>query len=246
MKKADFFNLNLNKWPGLLVVGKTVTREQAMEIIIRTDSLWFTTNDYKFAKELNGYLFDVKIEESGYGKDNDAIADKLGVDRSNSWNDVHAYRETKLAEVGQIPLNYLDNDRIVSSWIGGSKGWCNWNGKILCDNFNIGKWPSVQDVYNDWVAIAKAFPFLDLKAQLLSTEICDMDNEPEVVVQFNIKNGKVKMSETKRLLTQPKELDFSSMLNFGNPSRERGCTIEMFKEAIDYCRERNLELNERL
>ena len=73
-----------------------------------------------------------------------------------------------------------------------------------------------------------------------------MDNEPEVVVQFNIKNGKVKMSETKRLLTQPKELDFSSMLNFGNPSRERGCTIEMFKEAIDYCRERNLELNERL
>jgi hypothetical protein len=51
MKKQEFFNLYLPKWPGLLVVGKPVTREQAMEIIIRTDSLWFSTNDYKFSKE---------------------------------------------------------------------------------------------------------------------------------------------------------------------------------------------------
>ena len=244
MKKQDFFNLDLPKWPGLLVVGKTVTREQAMEIIIRTDSLWFTSNDYEFSRELNNYLYDVNIDKSGYDKENDAIADKLGLDRNNSWNSIWNYKESKMAEVGQISLNYLDNDRIISSWIGGPKGWCNWSGRILADNFNIGKWPSVQDVYNDWVNIAKAFPFLDLKAQLLSTEIGDMDNEPEVVVQFNVKDGKVKMTQTKKLLTQPKELDFSSMLNFGNPHRERGCTIEMFKEAVDYCREKNLQLND--
>lgn len=245
MKKQDFFNLDLPKWPGLLVVGKTVTREQAMEIIIRTDSLWFTTNDYEFSKELNSYLFDVKIEKSGYDKDNDAIADKLGLDRSGSWDQIWSYKQSKMTEVGQIPLNYLDNDRIVSSWIGGPKGWCNWNGRIFSDNFNIGKYPSVQEVYTDWVRIAKAFPFLELKAQLLSTEIGDMENESEVVVQFNIKDGKVKMSQTKRLLTQPKEFDFSSLFGFGSQYRERGCTIDMFKEAVDYCREKNLQLNER-
>jgi hypothetical protein len=244
MKKQEFFNLNLPKWPALLVVGKPVTREQAMEILIRTDSLYFSCNDYEFSKQLSEYLFDVELERAGFNQENTAIAKKLGVDESNSWAEIFNYKEAKIAEVDSIPLNYLENDRIVSSWIGGPKGWCDWDGNIYTANYNIGKWPSVQEVYEDWKRIATAFPFLELRAQLLNCEAGEEGAEPKAVVEFVIKNGKVRMVEPKKLLTQPKDIDFASALNFSNPHRERGCTIQKFKEAVDYCRSKMLQFKD--
>ncbi len=227
MKKQDFFNLGLPKWPALVVVGKPVTREQAAEIIVRTDSLYFSTNDHAWGGQLNSYLYDV--EKCTSYRLTDAIESKLGLS-ARDWGAVSAYENAATEAVGKITLEYLDNHQIASSWIGGAHGWCSWDGEIGCSNYNIGKWPSVKDVYDEWVRIAKAFPFLELKCQLMNHEAGEEDAvDPRPVVEFLVKGGRVKMTKPNGYLKQPS----FTFCGFGN---ERGCSLAQFKGAVDLCR----------
>jgi hypothetical protein len=76
MTQQEFFDLGLPKWPALLVVGKPVTRAQAMEIILRTDDLYFSSNDRSFDKLLNEYFYDIEVTDESYSGENKAIAKK--------------------------------------------------------------------------------------------------------------------------------------------------------------------------
>lgn len=218
------FSKGLSKWPALIVVGKPVTKEQAKEIIIRTDSLNFSTNDAEFSKQLNKIVYDIPSSRWDL---NDSICKihNLEIMEAFSW------QEKKLKSFNLLNLDYLRNHQIVSSWIGGAHGWCNWNGYIGCNNYNIGKYPSVEEVYNEWVIIAKEFPFLNLKSQLLSGETCEENLAP--VVEYIIKNGKVKLIEPKEVLNYPNN-NLESLFRILYPGGERGCTIEQFQEALDY------------
>lgn len=72
-----YFNIGLPKWPALVVKGTPVTREQAMEIIIKTDGLYFCSNDREFEKDLYSLIYEldnVLIEREGLEK---AIAKKI-------------------------------------------------------------------------------------------------------------------------------------------------------------------------
>jgi len=96
-------NITLPKWPGMIVEGDPVTPELAAEIIIRTDSqlpdFTYAGNDSDLCQQLND-LFSVPhvtIDPNKLSK----LRDKLHI----------------------IPLEYLCNDRIVSSWVGGPHGW---------------------------------------------------------------------------------------------------------------------------
>lgn len=243
MKNKDFFNISLPKWPAMVVVGRPVTREQAMEIIIRTDDLSFCSNDHKFSKALDEYFYDVKIDKDGWGNVYDAVITKLGISKDLKYsNESYDYIDNKRSEVGRLELQYLHNSRIVSSWIGGAHGWCHWGGNIGCNNYNIGKWPSVEDVYNEWKIIAKAFPYLDLTCQLVNHEAdCeDMVDDPRPLVNFIVKNGKVRMKQPDGYLSIPSfpDVNISSFMN------ERGCTIEQFKEAVDLCRNKFVSLTQ--
>ena len=233
MTQEEFFNLDLPKWPALLVVGKPVTREQAMEIILRTDDLYFSSNDRSFNKLLNEYFYDIEITDESYGGDSKAIAKKLNV-AENDYHPIWDYREQKSSEIKSLDLHYLSNSRIVSSWIGGAHGWCHWDGGIGTSNYNIGKWPSVEEVYNDWVQIAEAFPFLELTSQLQNSEVGDDDAIAVPVVEFKIKDGKVEMFYPTELIIESKFDDEVMIKRFTDPYSERGCTIEMFREAVDY------------
>jgi hypothetical protein len=232
MKQKDFFNIGLPKWPALVVVGDPVSREQAMEILIRTDSLRLSSNDREFDKQLNEHLYQIKIDTPGYDSAEIAIRKKLGLG-DDKWVEVFHYQEERRKELNWIPLEYLNNSRIVSSWIGGPHGWCDWSGNIGTRNYNIGKWPSVETVFNEWKLIAEAFPFLNLRCQLMADEA----EESEVdrpLIEFAVKEGRVQMKVPKKPLTKT---------SFGNPTmyenlyamgRERGCTIETFKKAVDF------------
>ena len=233
MTQSEFFNLGLPKWPALLVVGKPVTREQAMEIILRTDDLYFSSNDHSFNKLLNEYFYDIEITDDYYGGESKAIAKKLNVEEKD-YHPIWDYKEEKNSEIKSLNLSYLQNSRIVSSWIGGAHGWCHWDGNIGTNNYNIGKWPSVEEVYDDWKQIAEAFPFLELTSQLLNGEAGD-DTILVPVVEFRIKNGEVEMVNPTELITESSDIDDSLMIKkFSDPYGERGCTIEMFREAVDY------------
>lgn len=215
MTNEQFFALELPKWSCILVTGKKVTLEQAMEILIRTDSFYFSTNDLSFKKRLKAA---VGFTEQGEDED---------------WREHYAKQAAIKESLGILPLGDIHNSRIVSCWIGGPHGWCDWNGNIFTNNYNIGKYPSVQGVYEDWCKIAEAFPYLDLRCQLLSGESCEEDAKP--VVEFVVKEGTVTMVIPESQLLPTVEPDFTSLFIGGN-TRERGCNIETFKRALELCR----------
>ena len=236
MANKDFFERGLPKWPALIVTGKAVTKEQASEIIIRTngDS---SCNDNEFSNRVAELIYDVKIPDHlihNYDQVNTAIEKKLGIEEGEErekWSKVWGYRDEKRAELEIIELSYLHNSRICSSWIGGPHGWCDWEGNIECSNYNIGKWPGIEEVYNEWKKIAKAFPFLDLRCQLANHEASspEMSENPGPVVEFIVKGGKVKMVEPKEYLKIPV---FGPMRNLSYRDSEIGCTLEMLETGI--------------
>jgi hypothetical protein len=195
-----------------------------MEIIVRTSGFYFGGNDKTFSKQ---------------------IWQEIGAKEFDKWGEPDFQVQNALKqEFGVLDLEYLCNRRIVSSWIGGPHGWCNWNGMIFCNNYNIGKWPSAIEVLNEWKVIAKAFPYLSLRCQLFNAE-CSEEREPgddrpiEAVVEYTVKNGKVRCGTPKGEICPRAGFDNTSVLASvmslvaGNNMGERGCTIETLKAALD-------------
>jgi len=233
MKKEEFFKIGLPKWPGLLVKGEKITEEQAAEIILRTSG-WISCNDDDFTNAVNCLIYDVQDngKHSYYDKVNDLIREKIGVgkDFPEAWSKLWEYREKRNQELGILEdCCYLGNHQICSSWIGGPHGWCNWDGTISACNYNIGKWPAIEDVYNEWKLVAKTFPFLDLKCQLLNHEQCfpETVNNPGPIIEFHVKGGRVKMSIPSKVLCESEDVDFEDFRN------EIGCSLEKVRETIE-------------
>lgn len=208
----------LPKWPGLLVVGDTVTKEQAAEILIRTDLFYFSSNDLQWKKMLHNAA-NIKFED----------------EESYLATDWDSLREAK-ERFRVLDLEYLCNDRIASCWIGGPHGWCNWDGKIFSNNYNIGKWPNASAIYEEWEEIARAFPFLKLKSQLFDGETSTENSKP--AIQFNIADGKVKQVEIENIGPIIYRLDLSCAFIPSN-IRERGCDLETFKTALEIAKRKN-------
>ena len=212
----------LDKWPRLIVVGERVTPERAMEIIVRTQSLHsFYSNDKAWEH----------LVKAAFGMHD--IGEFSG--DYKAWQEFMDHREVQL---GTLDLEYLFNHRIISSWIGGSHGWCDWDGTIGCANYNLGKWPQESEITKDWVTIAEAFPWLKLQAQLVTHE-----GEGILACQHDISDGKVTLDRHPRTKLIPdfamRDADNSTMTGIfglitGAPNRERGCTIEKLHEAIDH------------
>lgn len=218
--------IHLPKWSGLFVDGKSVTKEQAAEIILRTDNSIhnkFMCNDHDWEKLCQKIV--------GLPKDAD--------DRSFSWQaclDRQAYLKNQL---GVIRLSYLTNSRIASSYIGGPHGWIDWQGSVGCKNYNIGKWPSTTDVFEDLQLIAKTWPFLEMTVQLLSGEACELDGKyddpiPVPVIEYHVSKGNVTAHKPGKML-EPFYTGSDSP-GFDLFRSERGCSAEQLSNAVDICR----------
>lgn len=218
---GELLSRGLPKWPGLVVVGKKVTPEQAAEIIVRTDSTLLygpSGNDKQWVREL-GAAMGLTVEPG----DGHWFPD---------WREVAKVRES----VRGLDLEYLCNDRISSAYIGGPKGWVGWDGFVGCNTFNVGKWPGCDDIYREWEQIAAAFPFLSLRAQLMSGEQCEDGIRP--VIEYRVENGEVAVRdpEGEALLDMQSDLTPATLAGLGIMAgpwnqRERGCTIEQFRTA---------------
>lgn len=215
--KGNTQDIPLTKWPGFIVVGEKVTEAQAAEILIKTD---FHLPDFRHAS--NDRAFD------------EDLCGVFGVPYDTNYKD---YRnqfeklETLKKELGMISnLEYIANERIVSSWIDGPHGWCDWSGNIFCNTFNIGKWPDVKQVAEEWSRIAEAFPFLNLKSQLMSGESGEDNAIP--VVEFVINDGTVVVRDTKHKLV-PMVFDVNSIVHsLLAPGRERGITLHILEDRL--------------
>jgi hypothetical protein len=166
-------NLGLPKWPQMLTTGLPVGIAQAKEIIRRTDSFftqWAGGNDDVWNKHVRQQL---KMPSASYEKE--FVVYDEGPER---WR----------ASWGIIETEYVRNSWVSCAFIYGAHGWCHPDGRIgFIDN--VGKWPSIEAIYNDWRAIATAFPFLDIGVTLMNGEHNEEDKRP--VVSMRIREGLV-------------------------------------------------------
>ena len=206
--EEELLSRGLPKWPGLLVVGNPVSLEDAEEIIIRTARFFFSSNDDSFTFDLYKAL---DVPHSGERWP------------TPDWNAL----EVAEKKYGNLSIEYLNNSRVVSAYVGGPHGWCDWEGNIGCNSYNIGRWPSVETVYAEWKLIATTFPFLNLKSQLFSGETCEDGLKP--IVQFDIANGVVLLREPDENIG---ELSSPNLVDLFAPGNERGCTIQKFNHAL--------------
>lgn len=194
---------DLTKWPRLLVAGQPVTEHQANEILIRTNPRYLQVNDQSWNHTV-GRLMGFRVD--GHGFPDYASLDEM------------------CERLGMLHLNYLENSRIASSWIGGPHGWCDWDGRIGCGSHNIGKWPSMEEVTADWNVIARTFPYLDLTAQLITNE-----GEGEIAAEWRVKDGAAVEREPGR---QVRIVAEPSMLAFLRDGGERGVSAERLEVAV--------------
>ena len=196
---------NLPKWPGVFVTGKNVTLEQAKDIIFRTDtsihrpSEYMGGNDRRFRDKCakvfgwKPYL-DLQTlcfnKETGSIENRQKLFDKL---EANGFTDVWAIGEAWSKEMGIIATEYVYNSWLSSAYIGGPTGWVHPNGMIRVDGHNYGKWPSTENIVNEWKCLQAAFPFIDLVCTLYSGEACDVDAHP--VCTIVVRDGAIKVYE---------------------------------------------------
>ena len=198
----------LTKWPRLIVVGENVTRQQASEILIRTNQWWLGTNDLQFKRSVFA-LAGIKWDGNRFVPDSCSL---------------HAFER----KIRMLDLQYLENNQIASAWIGGPHGWCDWNGYIGCSNYNIGKWPSVEDVHHEWNLIAEAFPYLRLTAQLIPNE----GESEKAVVEWNVANGVARIGHPAQVL-EPTDVSEDVFLSIVmDRTRERGVSLDRLQEAL--------------
>ena len=202
----DIKCIPLPKWPQMIVTGKKIHEDQALEIIRRTDAFFDffqCGNNHDFIDEVKRILrfppdpYDVKISyEEG----------------ANRFSLI----EKRLEDWGVVKTQYVENNWISCSFIGGPHGWCHPDGKIGYAD-NVGKWPAAEEVYDDWAKIAEAFPFLEIEATLMSGESGEDDTYP--VVSFLVRNGKVEVVDpaernihAENMRTMPNETNFTEHL----------------------------------
>jgi hypothetical protein len=189
-----------DKWLRLLVSGHNVPKALGEEIILATfqpDRLHL--NDKVWERYI-ARTFELELDEHGWVSEESA---KL-------------YR----ARVGGLELHWMGNEQIGSSWIGGPHGWVDWDGKVGCGSYNLGKYPSNDEITEDLRLIAARWPSLKLWVQVV-----DSEGEGPVSGEWKVEGGKAERFKNMnyRHVTPKIELDgHAAVLGLYRPDRERG------------------------
>lgn len=163
------------KYVKMLVTGEKVTIAQAKEIIRRTDMFFLSSSDYYSGN--NEEFSDKWKELSGKLKHNETN-EKIDSKFDRLW--------------GSLYLNYCYNDWASSSYIYGPCGWCNPNGSIFFSD-NIGKWPTVDSVAQEWKILLTEFPFLKVNVTLYGNAQHYTRINP--IVSMTVGNNKIVIHE---------------------------------------------------
>ena len=182
MNKEEAFKIGLPKWTQCVINGEKITEEQALEIIRRTDSFFF-------GHEGNNHNFNSRAKTICKRPDFDDF--KTG-DFHTDWNKYQESEDEFKKEWQLVETNYIENNWISCCWIGGYHGWCHPDGTIAFRN-NIGKYPEVEEVYDDLCNLGSAFPFLNLTCTLMDGE---EDYCNQSLVTMKLSNGEVEFIDT--------------------------------------------------
>lgn len=201
MTKEDFFDIDLVKWPAIKITGTPITKEQAIDIIRRTDSFFNYLpfgNNHRYVEEMMDTL---NFPKYNYKVTND----------SKYFEKVNKYQE----KIKWINLEFLSNDWLSCCGFYGANGWCHPDGKIGLMK-NIGKYPTVEEVYDELTAIAKNFPYLELECTLMNGEV---DSYTKPMISFLVRQGKV-------IMLNPSEISIHTAYN-RNKNFINGCSTSL-------------------
>lgn len=219
--------INLPKWPQILIRGKDVSVEQALEIIRRTD-IFFDFPDYCGNDRLfNKYLMNLlNIPEA--------------LEYRPFWRQKWGCIETE---------NFICNSWIVSSSLQGPNGWCSPEGKIEYAYNVASKWPTVEELFLNFEKIAEAFPFLEFGVVVMDQEYSSMlPKNP--LVSFLIKAGEVtQVPATLDVLTPyggpiepvPTHVHFQKVVANSITDREKGLAKEVLEKFENKAKELGLK-----
>lgn len=174
----DYRAIGLPKWPQMLVSGRPVTIPQAKEIIFRTDGFLTSFSSYAGG---NDHAFNAAYRQ---------MAGMEGLDGPGGW----ALQEKVREHLGYIHTEYVYNAWASSSFIYGGAGWCHPDGTIKFRH-NVGKWPSVETIEDEWKLLAQAFPYLDLTVTLMSGEEVEEEEGTIPLVNIRVFGGGVELQE---------------------------------------------------
>ena len=168
--EIEILNCSLPKWPHLIIAGKQVTCEQAKDIIFKTDS-WFTETMMRSYSNRPRAIHKEYLDISGLSEFSD-ISDVIFKNRDAFF--IYNLELLNLSETLSEHLNIVDNEYIRSDmadshYIGGAHGICDSDGNIFYDR-NIGKHPDALEVYDEFKALVKEFPYIELRAALYDIE----------------------------------------------------------------------------
>ncbi|WP_148086124.1 hypothetical protein [Actinocorallia herbida] len=205
--------MDLPRWPHLLVTGEDVTPEQANDILLRTapDHLW--ARDWRAVQ---------------------AVAEVFGVPCGPARVDDAGFLAV-LADLDHLPLEFLTNERILSTHPIGPHGWCDWNGAIGCDFHAIGPDPSLAALTAETDAIAAAWPFLHLDLQLCTAS---PDGTYLPLAHWSLRGGRAAMAEPEGLLTEPYGPWRPGHYEDDVPYVAMGVTVDRLAEALAQVRAR--------
>ena len=171
----DIDSVDLPKWPQMIVRGLPVSKEQADDIIIRTDIFWrhhgSNGNNHDFERAVCAAVGVPRVEYNNPNQD---------------WGQNYQDWDQFYATIDYCSTNYVHNDWISCCFAGGPHGWCHPDGTILF-NDNVGKWPVAADILADWQLIARKWPFLDLEVAVMSGESCE--DQRECLMVITVKDG---------------------------------------------------------
>jgi hypothetical protein len=185
--------LRLPKWPQMRVWGEDVTVEQAKEIIFRTDS-FFRTSSQDMGNDCRPNWADWARVQIGL-----ASPDISRLTHAERYDMDHEVSQA----LGAITTYYVRNSWADSSYVYGAYGWCSPEGKIFyCDN--VGKWPSANEILEEWEQLAAAFPFVKAAVVVMSAEHCEA-SEPVFAIKIE---GGAANAVTADEVVMP-DLDFS-------------------------------------
>lgn len=227
-------NVELPKWPELLVTGKRITLEQADKVIVRTAWLHgLGCNDDRWTKT----VFDAfKVKRTAP----EPIRRTYWTHRWPRTNVDFNEWDRVAEELGVLDLNYLTNDQITSTSTDGPHGWVHWDGTIGTGRgCLLGKWPEVGEVHEEWSRIAQAFPFLDLTAQLVTNRYSREDGMVEPLVTWTVANGAVEMHSEPGPLIRPLAEDLptdEAVARMMKPRAECGTSEKRLRQAVNRCR----------
>lgn len=193
-------NFDTEVYPLIYITGESISKEQAFEIIRRTDLFFFqperSTESMNLKKDLD---MPMNSDDLFYIAEHRLDKIRLFYDRNEYKKAIDVWAD----KWGCLNINHFHNDIISSS---APICWCHPNGEIYFNGyFYINVTNFIESVYNDWKIIANEFKFLNLRV------LCFRLGYEDLILQIN--NGNVSIINEKILIPKKKNIKNKNFLS---------------------------------